>query len=478
MYHLSPRDQIITEMKEIPANYRSMIILPPDHIVKKIQRISTILEKNNDLIRDSELIGRILKFTEKCDNSENKNIISVITNLILRHCCNKSDGVVKITEYDPDIHVEIASAIQESSEYLGRLYVKNGKFDITQDGLSIFMNQTCENSPEKFWNFVKENGVKALEIHLKNGESVCYGEILLKQMAYNNFSIKDLTEIYTLDFDTGEQFPLPKAKLLLSGDFFKAMLKHGYKETESYLIPMKGIPINVFCDVLNKVETGKDPEKTSEEYYMASQFLQFNNLPEGVYGGDDWIQTYGDPGKVPLPSKKFIDFWNTYCNTKTHLAVYIPATLDGDKPVTLNEMAERASKSKTGNNTKLIGAEIETFFKIPISVRNASIKEGYWLILEKFPVKIGEREESHEAYCDKDSELPTILEVVICNLMLFAQTGEFLFGRNPWRSVTCQKYERWYTSVGGFGLSGLFMRIDSMRCQGVVRSWKFPVADL
>ncbi len=472
MHQLSPRDQIITEMKEIPANYRSLIKIPPDHIVKKIQRISAVLEKNSDLIRDSELIGRILKFTE---NRDNKDIISVIKILILRHCCNKSDGVVKITEYDSDFHVEIASAIKESSEYLGRLYVKNGKFDITQDALSIFMNQTCEGSQEKFWNFIKENGVKALEIHLKNGESVCYSEITLKQMAYNNIPIEDLTEIYTLDFDTGEQFPLPKAKLILCGDFFKAMFIHECKEMESHLIPMKGVTINVFCDVLHKVETRKDPEKPSEEYYIAAQFLQFNNLPEGIYGADDWIQTYGDPGKVPLPSKKFTDFWNANCNSKTHLAVYIPPMLDGDKLVTLNEMAERASKSKTGKNTELA---FNDFFPIPNDTRNAPVREGYWLVIERIPQKLEAHAESTAMYCDKD--LPTILEVVICSLMLFAQTGEYLFGRrNPLRSVTCQRIDRWYPIVEAFGLSGLSVSLGkNMYGQGVVRVWKFPVVDL
>ncbi len=460
MNPLSPKSEILNLMTEIPANYKGLIKQPQDPKAKRVEKIAALLKKDALLIRDPGLIGRILKYTEK---SVNPAINSFRKDLIQRHCCNVHNGVVKIIENPSVTDAELASAIR-ACPALGRLYINKLKFAISEEALKIFIKEKCENSDEKFWIFIRETQllfkVNEVEIRLNNGESISYGEIILKQFVDNNIPVADLTEMYTLEFETGEQFPLPKAKLLLCGDFFQAMLSHNMNEVNTHIIHIEGASLNGFCDVLRKVETGNRPAPPAEEFQIASSFFQFEQaikLPEGVYGEEDWIQTFGNPGKVPTPPKEFFQFWKANCNIKTHVGVYIPPSLDQKNLVTVKEIATRAQYSKWDVVLKGVRSGVE----------NDPVKEGSWLIIERTVQKLGEGEEAQRAFCGH--RLPLALDVMICSFMHFAKTGELLFEPKKW--VLCEGMAAILMNNKEFLL--MTERAADLSCTGVVRTWKF-----
>lgn len=474
MNNLTPKSQILSLVEPVPARYQSRIKQSDDVVVKKVQQINEILTGNQALIKDADLIGGILKFTEK---NADQTINDFRKELIYHYCCNVEDGIIKIKKSDLITDEELAIAIQSCPHTMGRFYGNEGKFIISQNALKKYVDEFGE---KKFWDFIKDQWVKELEITQENGDSIFYSGITLKKLVDEECSVEDLYETYTLEFELGELFMEAKAKLRLCGDFFEAKFSADMNGNDIKRIYMGGVTLNGFCEVLNKVETGKDPVNPSDEYTNAVKFLQLSRvssvskLPEGVLGAVEWNKCFGDPGRVPAPSQEFLEYWNTYCNAKTHMGVYVPAFLDGKKMMTIDEMASRAQSPKFGKSTI-----VDISVHVADLIRKKPVKEGYWLVMEKIPQKLGGEEASHKAYCAEkgpECDLPNTIDVIICSLMLYANTGEFLFGRNPWRFVRChEQIGKGNVVVGGFNNLGLLVLYDDVIVSvGVVCARKFP----
>ena len=248
------------------------------------------------------------------------------------------------------------------------------------------------------------------------------------------------------------------------------MVRSGMQESVSKVIKLKKrITTQGFFEILDQVETGKVPAKLSKAYLQAVRFLQFemrpllSKLPEGFYGAEA-LAKYGFRD-IPPPSQDCINFWNANCKSTTHMAVYVP-------PTSLDEMNERAQKTDAEYKTKLFISPYTDVQKL----RPQKVEKGYWLILETDIKELNGNEEAHRATCPDSYELPLTLDVVMCNLLLYVNTGKCLFGRNPYRYVRCHEKVSgtWNVVVGGFAPTELCVNYYAVYDDlGVVRARKF-----
>jgi hypothetical protein len=89
-----------------------------------------------------------------------------------------------------------------------------------------------------------------------------------------------------------------------------------------------------------------------------------------------------------------------------------------------------------------------------------------WVLMDKnvIPQSRGQDYETQKGMVEKRGcSMPSVLEAVALNLMVFVVTEEWLYGREPWTYTRCtEKVDGQYpVVVGGFGSDGLFVGSSS-----------------
>jgi hypothetical protein len=88
-----------------------------------------------------------------------------------------------------------------------------------------------------------------------------------------------------------------------------------------------------------------------------------------------------------------------------------------------------------------------------------------WVLIDKtvFPESRAQNYATQKKMVeDEGCRLPSVLEAIVLNLMVFAFTGERLYGQDPWTYTRCaEKVDGKYpVVVGGFGSAGLVVNDD------------------
>jgi hypothetical protein len=424
-------------------------------LISRIGGVSQILQEHPELKNDKEIYGSLLSATE---NSADKKIIQFRRGLIVDHCLPIDN--------------------------------KTGKLTITEDELN-------QLTTDELWTYIEKQCIKNLVISLCEGKSVIYDKGFLKRLLQNKPQIEDLIEMHTLQFENGSM-TIPKAKLLLCGEYFENAFDSKMKENTNKVFLFVNMSREAFEEILHAIETEEyDFSKSSEEFKATAEYFQFYvefEFPKEIFGKEVLEKHLGNVGEVPLPPKELLEAMEAPCpfskdaNLKTkdtHIITWVPQKV-GNNKLSPNRLEALINSEKSGANK--IGFD-RNFTYFPEGVADQEAEGGYWLMMLKKPLEATkymkyEVAERHVQQNYKIYDIPTLKDAMLCILLNYTCSGEkkerILAREDPLKSTWCKengKYESqfWHMVVGALAPSGLHVirYYEASDCVGVCPVRKF-----
>jgi len=198
------------------------------------------------------------------------------------------------------------------------------------------------------------------------------------------------------------------------------------------------------------------------------------------FGKEKWEKYFGNVNnEPPLPENIFgilespCPFWSNKRIKDTHLLILIPKTVN-DKPIALNNLGKLIRHSK--QQYKVCYKHF--YRKVKVQYKNVAIKKSYWILLTKdvIPNSWTKIYDEQLAMIKFPYTLPYALEVTICILMYYAESGKKLYSGKPiWTYTRCldivdTEYGKYPIVVGGFKSISLNINCDACNrrnCYGV-----------
>ena len=167
-----------------------------------------------------------------------------------------------------------------------------------------------------------------------------------------------------------------------------------------------------------------------------------------IYGADAWNIWNVEVLDVVPPVPR-VDL-----SKKDKVLLYIPqrVRVDGKE----QNLTLKTLKEISGGSFRYFSESVEQQF-------GDSTAAG-WVLIDKtvLPESRAQNYETQKKMVEeKGCHLPSVLEAIVLNLMVFAFTGERLYGQDPWTYTRCaEKVDGKYpVVVGGFGSAGLYVHI-------------------
>ena len=211
-------------------------------------------------------------------------------------------------------------------------------------------------------------------------------------------------------------------------------------------------------------------EQKSQELQGLQIALKKAQLGNAVLDAPLWERYFGEIGVAPaLPAgiEEILNspcpFWEGKQVRDTHLLALIPSRVSG-KPLTLDYLGELIKSPKGGGH----GTKYDYYSDaIRKAIGNKSPGRSYWVLMTK-DVLPGSRWKSYEGQCALVAnhanrtglayEVPGALEAAVVVLLHHVRSGEFLYGRDPWRYTRCREsVNNFRVFVGGFSSGGLLV---------------------
>jgi hypothetical protein len=455
--NISPIDRVVMELSQVLEV--DGVRQTESFVTERVKRVSEFLRGDPALFEEPKVIECIEKFRK---SNIDPKIKKMITGLMFNSSAFKKRKMTSESE--------MASSMQHISKIGSRFDEKTGILTISEKTLNEISDEDAHT--HEFWNFISRSGAQGLVIEFNNKGPIIYEKFLLNQLLEKRPNIKDLTEMWTLQFDSGVERLEPKAKLQLCGTFFDIM---EFSENKTLL---QRVSYDAFETVLHEVETGTfNPPSDQDGYDIAVDFLDFHSigiLPESVIGQEKLNKYLGDVGEVPRPSREFLKALDETCpfsndvNIKTkdsHVVTWVPKRVGKDK-LSPNRLVAITNSDKSGANK--IGFDRD-FTYLPEGIADQEAEGGYWLLMLREPpvATRGMTYENAEKYIQdnyEDYQIPLTIDAMLCVLLNYICSGEkrerILARENPLRYTWCKEngrsaYGAWHMVVGALASSGL-----------------------
>lgn len=453
--NVSPIDRVIMELSQVLENGGARH--PHSFVTERVKRVSELLRGDPTLLEEPEVIKCIEKFQKSYIDPKIKEMIKDLmfnTRAFKRQMTSESD---------------IASNIQYISGIGCSFNKKTGVLTITEEALTELSKD--EAKTHEFWNYISRPGTQRLVIKFDNKDALLYEKFLLNQLIEKKPNITDLCEMWTLQFRSGDEREVPKAKLSQCSYVFD--MESPVKTSKLSLVSY-----DAFAAILHEVETGEfDPPNDQDGYDIAVDFLAFDSIgpvPESVIGKEKLDKHLGDVGEVPRPPRELLEALKAPCpfsddvNIKTkdsHVVTWVPKKVGKDK-LSPNRIEALINSEKSGANK--IGFDRDlTYF--PEGIADQEAEGGYWLLMLKKPLEATRRMtcDAAEAYIQnnyENYEVPSTVDAMLCSLLNYVCSGEkkerILARENPLRYTWCKENGRvendtWHMVVGALAPSGL-----------------------
>ena len=426
-----------------------------------LTKIQEIFNEFPELKKDSELMKEIYEFSVERGGSKTAEV----GREFIFSCLRSKEGEIEIFE-------DLSYLSNKDRDRMTLdLRTSPNRFD-AKSGVLVLVEEKPINR-DQLWNFVEKHPVKELVVRLESGSSITYSCYMLDELVEKRPDVKALTEMITVKFEGEIKFELPRAKLLLCGDYFDSALSGRWNVStiqtqtgdEGRCFDLKGtVHLETFSRIVDIIETGHfDLSLLKNEGFVgACNFLSFSPpdpIPENALGPDQWMEHFGDVGDVPpLPPDLQVG--------EHQLLVLIPRTVNG-KRYCLDEL-KRLLDSKEDPAMKFQYYDND----VKALLGGVSPTKSYWVVMDKdvmgesLNLSRADQKKMMEA---KDCRLPKLLEAATAIMMHYAVTGERIFGNDPFRYTCCRElWEGCKTIVGGFSPSGLSISDDSVERSSVV----------
>lgn len=456
--NVSSIDRVVMELSQ--ALEYADVPQADSFVTQKVKRVSEILRGDPALFEEPEVIEYIEKFQKSNISPEIKEMIMIANSMFntrpFKRQMTSESGIGPTVE-----------SISRTGCSFGD---KNGILTISDADLIELSNDHAKT--DVFWNSISSPDTQALVIEFNNKKMQVYEKFLLDQLIEKRPNITDLTELWTLQFSSGDECEVPTAKLQMCFDFFEAIRCSEDK------VALQSVSSESFATVLQEVETGIfNPPNDQDGYDIAVDFLGFYStsmLPENVIGQEKLEKHLGNIGQVARPTKELLEALEATCpfsndvNIKTrdsHVVTWVPKKV-GKHRLSPNRIEALINSDKSGANR--IGFDRD-WSHIPQEIADQETEGGYWLIMFKNALEATKEMtfDAAEAYIKnnyKNYEVPSTVEAILCSLLNYVCSGEkkerILARENPLRHTWCKETVRmgihnWHTIVGALDPTGL-----------------------
>ncbi|MCE5294554.1 MAG: F-box/SEL1-like repeat protein [Chlamydiales bacterium] len=248
----------------VPERARSLIQAPELHMGRRVLAIRDLLHTNGQYQLETPLANKVLDLVE-----------AVSTPAFRTAELQKFEISLKKAHREPP---SVCSLVSAAFSALMPFFWGSGEIEglkdyhVTEKDLKLF-------DRSKFWKMVQKEQFDRVVITRPSKPELVYSDRVLECLIAKAVDISALTQEFTIRFDSGEQTePIPKAFLLLCGDYFTRNRGEVFSEFDS-VITINGISLNGFCGILAMVNNGElDNDIILEEYVACKNLLSFCEL--------------------------------------------------------------------------------------------------------------------------------------------------------------------------------------------------------